>query len=341
MISAIGRWAVVALILCAATPAAAHLPTLATRPAAPDVRLERLIGDYGSPDAMLTVYEAQGRLLADGRGLRQEPLRRLSASRFVSAGRGAPATLRFELPPGLHAVAVALNGVRLPRRDIGAEVIHTIRAGVRSDVAALRSGARNATPPPEPPATHADDLVDLAGIDASIKFDIRYATSDNFMGFALYDRPGAYLQRAAANAVGRVARSLAPLGYGLLIHDAYRPWFVTKMFWDATPESAHVFVADPAAGSRHNRGCAVDLTLYELKSGTAVQMTGRYDEMSRRSFADYVGGTGRERWQRDLLRLAMEQQGFMVYPQEWWHFDYEDWHDYAIGNLSFDELVRR
>ena len=132
--------------------------------------------------------------------------------------------------------------------------------------------------------------------------------------------------------------ALASRGYGLLIHDGYRPWYVTKMFWDATPESAHVFVADPSQGSRHNRGCAVDLTLYDLKSGTAVEMTGRYDEMSPRSYADYVGGTSRQRWFRALLRGAMEAQGFSVYPEEWWHFDYKDWSDYAIGTATFSQL---
>ena len=339
-------WASVGMALGASVEvpvdAAEQLPSLASRPSNPSARILRLIGEYGAPDSLLTVYEARGDLLADGRDLRQARLRSLSPSRFVTVG-DAPshATLQFELPPGRQAVAVVLNGVRLPRRDLGAEIVASIRAGVRSDVAALRREALQATPPREPPAAHADDLVDLAGIRASIKFDIRYATRNNFMGFPLYERPGAYLQRPAAAALGRVAQSLAPLGYGLLIHDAYRPWFVTKMFWDATPDSAHVFVADPAVGSRHNRGCAVDLTLYELANGAPVRMTGRYDEMSRRSFADYVGGTGRERWLRDLLRQAMEQQGFGVYPQEWWHFDFRDWHDYAIGNAPFDRLESR
>ena len=116
---------------------------------------------------------------------------------------------------------------------------------------------------------------------------------------------------------------------------------VTKLFWDASPEMGHVFVADPSKGSRHNRGCAVDLTLYDLKTGREVVMTGRYDEMSQRSFADYVGGTSRQRWLRDLLRGAMETEGFVVYPQEWWHFDYKDWSDYAIGTATFSELRRQ
>ena len=99
------------------------------------------------------------------------------------------------------------------------------------------------------------------------------------------------MQRPAAEAVVRVHRALASQGYGLLIHDAYRPWWVTKVFWEATPPSMREFVADPAQGSRHNRGCAVDLTLYDLRTGEAVQMPGVYDEMSPRSYPNYAGGT--------------------------------------------------
>jgi D-alanyl-D-alanine dipeptidase len=175
-------------------------------------------------------------------------------------------------------------------------------------------------------------------VDASFEFDIRYATSNNFMGFPLYERARAYLQRPAAEALHRVALGLRPQGYGLLIYDAYRPWYVTKLFWDAVPDAAHIFVANPSVGSRHNRGCAVDLSLYHLATGKPVEMTGRYDEMSPRSFSDFVGGTSRQRWYRDLLRTAMEAQGFTVYAQEWWHFDYKDSDQYAIGNSRFDQL---
>ncbi len=233
---------------------------------------------------------------------------------------------------------MVVGGTRLQFRDIGAEVVEKIRAGVKADTGQLRAAALIAKPPAEPAPKRAFDLVDLATVDPGIKFDIRYASSNNFIGFPLYERSAAFLQRPAAEALGRVERALAVKGYGLLIHDAYRPWFVTKMFWDATPAAAHMFVADPSQGSRHNRGCAVDLTLYDLKSGRAVEMTGRYDEMSPRSYADYVGGTSRQRWLRQLLRGEMEAQGFVVYPEEWWHFDYKDWNDYAIGNATFAEL---
>jgi D-alanyl-D-alanine dipeptidase len=146
------------------------------------------------------------------------------------------------------------------------------------------------------------------------------------------------MQRPAAEALVRAHHALKSLGYGLLIHDAYRPWYVTKIFWDATPQAKKWLVANPAEGSKHNRGSAVDLTLYDLKSGKPVQMVSTYDESTERAYAEYPGGTSRQRWYRELLRQAMEAQGFVVNPQEWWHFDHEDWRSYRIGNIPFSKI---
>ena len=174
-----------------------------------------------------------------------------------------------------------------------------------------------------------------------IKLDIRYATPDNFLSTPVYSSARAFLQRPAAAALLRAHRELIEQGYGLLIFDAYRPWYVTKMFWDATPPDKHEFVANPSEGSRHNRGCAVDLSLYDLKTGREVEMTGVYDEMSERSYPDYAGGTAAERSHRQLLRRAMEKQGFTVFPSEWWHFDYQDWKQYAIQNVPFEQIAHK
>jgi len=180
--------------------------------------------------------------------------------------------------------------------------------------------------------------VALAKLDRAIHLDIRYATANDFLGKAVYTQARAFLQRPAAEALVRALHRLQPYGYGLLIHDGYRPWYVTKIFWEATPPEGKIFVADPAQGSRHNRGCAADLTLYDLRTDEPVEMTGLYDEMSPRSFPNYPGGTSLQRWHRDLLRWAMESEGFTVYENEWWHFDYKDWREYAIGNVPFEKL---
>ena len=114
---------------------------------------------------------------------------------------------------------------------------------------------------------------------------------------------------------------------------------MTKIFWEATTPDLHPYLADPAEGSRHNRGCAVDLTLYDLKTGEPLSMPSTYDEFSESAHPDYPGGTAEERAHREFLRKTMEAEGFTVYPTEWWHFDYKDWRKYPIGNLTFEEIM--
>lgn len=196
-----------------------------------------------------------------------------------------------------------------------------------------------ATKPPHETGTFkAGDLVELVKLDTSIRLDIRYATSNNLAGRPIYKEARAFLQRPAAEALVKVNKELKSLGYGLLVFDGYRPWSVTKIFWDLTPEENRKFVANPKEGSRHNRGCAVDLSLYEVVSGKEVQMTGQYDEMSERSYPKYAGGTAEQRKMRDLLRSKMEAYGFIVYDYEWWHFDFKDWRLYPIGNIPFSKI---
>jgi len=202
----------------------------------------------------------------------------------------------------------------------------------------LREAALKTPPPPELGTFRPNDLVELITLDPDLKLDIRYATTNNFLGTPLYTQARAFLQRPAAEAVLRADRELRPLGYGLIIHDGYRPWYVTKIFWDATPDPQKIFVADPKAGSRHNRGCAVDLSLFDLKTGLEVTMPSGYDEMTDRAYANYPGGTAEERARRAILRAAMVKQGFEINPTEWWHFDYKDWRQYPIGNQKFEDL---
>src|SRR5512146_939714 len=217
--------------------------------------------------------------------------------------------------------------------------VQTFKITPLKPVEELRREALAAKPPEEKGDFLKPDLVELVKLDPTIKLDIRYASDNNFMGTPFYDEARAFLQRPAAEAVARVNRKLKQLGYGLIIHDGYRPWYVTKMFWDGTPADKHDYVANPQEGSRHNRGCAVDLSLYDLKTGREVDMPSGYDEMSERAHADYQGGTAEQRRLRDLLRREMETQGFQVYPFEWWHFDYRDWKKYPIMNVTFDQIA--
>ncbi len=183
------------------------------------------------------------------------------------------------------------------------------------------------------------DLVDLTVLDPTIRLDIRYARTDNFTGKAVYIEARAFLQRPAAEALLSVHKRLREQGYGLIIYDAYRPWSVTKLFWDITPPAKRAFLADPSIGSPHNRGCAVDVGMFELRTGRAVDMPSEYDEMTERSFVTYTGGTVDQRSKRDILRRAMEQDFiFFVYPEEWWHYDFKDLRDYSVENVPFSTI---
>lgn len=202
----------------------------------------------------------------------------------------------------------------------------------------LRAEALRDSPPAEPGNFRRPELVELVKLDPSIKLDIHYASNNNFLGVPLYEEARAFMERPAAEAVARASRKLHEQGLGLLVFDAYRPWYVTKVFWDATPKEDHDYVADPAKGSRHNRGCAVDLTIYDLKTGQPVAMPSSYDEFSVRAHPDYAGGSSEETSHRELLRRTMEAEGFTVYTTEWWHFDYKDWNQYPIVNVPFAKI---
>jgi len=192
------------------------------------------------------------------------------------------------------------------------------------------------------------------------RLDVRYATAHNFVNTAVYKQPRAVLQRPAAEALARIAKSLEEeCGYGLLLYDGYRPWAVTKMFWDLTPPELRDFVADPESGSKHNRGCAVDLSLYRLAADAdgsgaafeAVQMPSDFDDMSHKAHSEYPGEPGfapdsaefaaqqAQLAMRDLLREHMERDGdFAVQHNEWWHFNYKDWERYPVSNVQFEDI---
>jgi len=311
-----------------------------SRPANPPDRWRGLIGEYGWDYNTLYILERDGRLHALIEWFFDYPLEELSAEAFSFPASGLydGEQLTFRRRPDGYATQVRVGGVVFPRRPIEGEDGKTFRLTPMRPVAELRAEALAAKPPAETGPHRQSDLVELSTLDSTIKFDIRYATTNNFISTPMYSQARAFLQRPAAEALLRAHRALAKQGLGLLIHDAYRPWYVTKMFWDATPESGKIFVADPSQGSRHNRGAAVDLTVYDRRTGREIEMVSGYDEMSTRAFPEYPGGTSRQRYDRELLRRAMEAEGFRVYEAEWWHFDYQDWRLYPIGNQTFDQI---
>jgi serine beta-lactamase-like protein LACTB len=315
------------------------------RPAPPPEGWKGLIGEYGWDHNVLYILEKDGKLHALIEWFFLYPLTRESDDVFkfpADTGLYHGEKLVFKRDTRGKATAVECASVTFARRKLDGEDGSTFKIKPLAPVAELRKRAARAKPPEERGVLfRKPELVELVKLDPTIKLDVRYATTNNFLSTPFYKSARAYLQRPAAEALVRVHKKLAKQGYGLLVFDGYRPWAVTKMFWEATPPDKRVFVADPAQGSRHNRGCAVDLTLFEVKTSKPVEMVGGYDEMSDRSYADYVGGTSRQRYHRELLRRAMEEEGFTVYEAEWWHFDYKDWRKYPISNRTFEEIEAR
>lgn len=185
---------------------------------------------------------------------------------------------------------------------------------------------------------HVSELVDLESFDPTMKLDVRYATENNFVGKAVYPFPKAYLQKPVAESLKRAHEKLRAHGYGILVFDGYRPWSVTKYFYEVTNDEQREFLANPDQGSAHNRGCAIDCSLFELATGKEVVMPSEFDEMNEKAFSDFAGGAEEARRLRDLLIETMHSEDFQVLQREWWHFNHRMIPFYPVIDLDFHEL---
>ena len=182
-------------------------------------------------------------------------------------------------------------------------------------------------------------LLELVKVDPNIRLDMRYATTNNFTGVVLYDEARAFLTAPAAEAVARASKAARAEGFGLTIYDAYRPWRVTKKLWDATPVGPKKnYVANPKRGSKHNRGCAVDLTLHNLATGQLVEMPTEFDDFSEKAHRDYMGASAKAIENRARLQRYLEAEGFIGLSNEWWHFDFNGWEKFPVLDIPFDKV---
>lgn len=175
-------------------------------------------------------------------------------------------------------------------------------------------------------------IVFLGDIDSTISTDVRYATENNFTGKVLYPTSKVYTRKIVGEQLSKVQKYVQEnYGYSLKVFDAFRPLSVQKTMWEIYPDSR--YVANPANGSRHNRGAAVDLTLID-KNGNELDMGTPYDDFTEKAHYDYEGLTDNQKENRKILKEAMEKFGFEPLSTEWWHFDYKDWKNYSI--IDFD-----
>jgi zinc D-Ala-D-Ala dipeptidase len=180
------------------------------------------------------------------------------------------------------------------------------------------------------------ELIDLAGFIPGIVLDIRYATANNFTGERIYNLAKAYARRPVAEALQKIQGDLKQRGLGIKIFDAYRPYKATVKFYEVYKDTT--YVASPYRGSRHNRGCAIDLTLIDLKTGKELKMPTEYDSFKKEAWPSTKIKDPEAAANRELLIKAMEKHGFRVNSSEWWHFDFVGYRKYEILDIDFDEL---
>lgn len=198
----------------------------------------------------------------------------------------------------------------------------------------LFSGCRPAavTSPPAAP-----ELIEIVKVIPDIVLDIRYATTDNFTGKTVYPVARCFLVKDAAQALAGVQADLKKLGYGLKVFDGYRPLSVQKIFWSIVPDPR--FVADPAVGSRHNRGYAVDLALVDAAGKDALMPT-PFDDFTERAARAFMDLPKEALAHRALLEAVMTCHGFIPYPSEWWHFDFRGFEGKPNLDIPLDSINR-
>ncbi len=182
------------------------------------------------------------------------------------------------------------------------------------------------------------ELIDLEVFIPGLLLDIRYATTNNFTGAHIYQLPKAFARKPVAEAILRIQEELKTKGLGLKIFDAYRPYAATVKFYEIYKDTT--YVASPYRGSRHNRGCAVDLTLIDLLTKEELTMPTSYDSFEERAHADFPLEDHETFTNRELLKSVMHKHGFKVYTSEWWHFDFIGWEAFELLDIEFEELMK-
>lgn len=244
------------------------------------------------------------------------------------------AAVRIERSREGYGVSCSVGGNRYSRRFFAGENGRPFRFAPVSDWQALKTAADAAVMPAQLGAGQQAQLVDLAQAVPGLKFDLRYAQADNCFGQALTDDQRSFLDADAAQALAQAQQYLKPYGYGILVWEAYRPWSVSKLAYDALPADKKSMLPAPEAGFSHNTGRSIDVSLYLLATGENAGMISGFDEPSVRQYASFAGGTTLERYRRDLLRSAMQMAGFTASETEWWHFDYGDIKGFAHLNVK-------
>ncbi len=343
LLEAVRRLALAAaLAVTLARPSLAEPRRLPPRPAPCPERWLGLLGKYGGMAADsgdFLVLETGGKLQLLGE--KRLTLAEAGRDSFMAVVYGRLTSVVFSRDSLNRGIACSIGGRRYRRKFFPGECSRPPKPTIDLPLDSLWAEARKANPPQEKGKFAKPDLVNVREYDPEIRLSLAYSSPSNSYGFSLYDRDAALLQRPAARALARANRWLKERGFALQISDAYRPWYVTKfLHLSATPQMRK-FVASPKAGSHHNRGTAVDVTLVDLSTGKEADVGHLDGELSERAHSFFPGGTSLQRWHRLLLRTAMEGQGFRGLRKEWWHFRHISRKRYPIINMPLSEALEK
>lgn len=181
-----------------------------------------------------------------------------------------------------------------------------------------------------------NELVDMRQVLPMAQFDVTYADTTNFLKRKLYPTADVFMRKPAALALRQASENLKKQGFGLVLFDGYRPYAITVLFYEEHGDTT--FVADPRKGSKHNRGMAIDLSLFDLKTGKRLSMPSDYDESTPRAYHSYMDSDSASLAHRAILRSAMETVGFAIFPWEWWHYDFKGWESCFTYDLSHETI---
>lgn len=182
------------------------------------------------------------------------------------------------------------------------------------------------------------ELINLQTFIPTLVLDIRYATTNNFTGEQIYTLARAYARKPVAEALKKVQEELKPQGLGIKVFDAYRPYKATVRFYEVYRDTT--YVASPYKGSRHNRGCALDITVINLKTGEELKMPTGYDSFKKEAWPSTPVSDPEVRKNRTLLINIMKKHGFKVNGSEWWHYDFIGWSRYEVLDIDFEALEK-
>lgn len=181
------------------------------------------------------------------------------------------------------------------------------------------------------------EMTDLQSEIPGIAFDIRYASANNFFHKKIYPSVNTtYCRKKAAAALAGIQLELNKKGLGLKIFDAYRPYSVTQKIWQQVKDER--FAANPAKGSNHNRGAAIDLTIINISTGEALDMGTDFDSFSDSAHHNFTSFPEAILQNRQLLKSVMLQYGFEIFETEWWHYTLPDAKQYELMDLSFEQV---